>query len=212
MGNRVSRVDPPTLVVKYWRFSRVSSKHFVIICHNSCSYTGQTNAGSYSREFEGALKGGVCLFDCWVQISSFLQNCRLRLLKLNTWFLLWAMGLHMNRQCSAKVRTVLVILHERFSLFVFLVWTSLCWKKVLSWAVRQAVNKPQFLPNLFEREAKENIKLIALSVHKVPPCFTFDLLLVWPANRVVDDKLGVCLKLVWLSDPLCSCCVGKTLL
>ncbi len=70
MGNKVCRVEPPTQVVKYWRFSRVSTKHFGVVCHNSCSYTGQTNAVHYLHEFEGALKGGVCLFGCLVQIST----------------------------------------------------------------------------------------------------------------------------------------------
>ncbi len=42
--------------VKYQLFSRVSTKH--------SSYTGQTNVVRYSREFEGALKGGVYLFGC----------------------------------------------------------------------------------------------------------------------------------------------------
>ncbi len=45
-----------------------------------CLYTGQTNAERYWHEFEGALKGGVYLFGCRVQIStSFLQNPRLHL-------------------------------------------------------------------------------------------------------------------------------------
>ncbi len=77
--NRVDWVTPPTQVVKYQRFSYVSTIHFSILCHNLCSYTGQTNAVSY-LQFEGALMEGVYLFGCWVQIStSFLWNCRLQL-------------------------------------------------------------------------------------------------------------------------------------
>ncbi len=78
--NTVSQVEPPTQVVNYQRFSRVSTKHFGIVRHNSCSSTGQTNAVRYFCKFEGALKGGVYLFGCWAQIStSFLQNHRLHL-------------------------------------------------------------------------------------------------------------------------------------
>ncbi len=62
--NRVSHVEPPTQDIKYQRFSRISTKHFGIVCHNSCSYTGKTDAVSYSREFEGALNGGMYLFGC----------------------------------------------------------------------------------------------------------------------------------------------------
>ncbi len=70
-----NKPESPTQVVKCRRFSCVSTEHFSIICHNSCSCTGQTNAASYS-----SLKGGVCLFGCWVQMStSFLQNRRLHL-------------------------------------------------------------------------------------------------------------------------------------
>ncbi len=56
----MARVEPPTQVAK----CRVSSKHqyvlryYNIVCHNSCSYTGQTNVVCYLHEFEGALKGG----------------------------------------------------------------------------------------------------------------------------------------------------------
>ncbi len=66
VNEAASRVEPPTQDVKYRRFSFASNKHFSIVCHNSC--TGQTNAVSYSHEFEAALKGGV-----------FLQNHRLHL-------------------------------------------------------------------------------------------------------------------------------------
>ncbi len=48
--SRVSRVEPPAQDVKYRRFNRVSTKHLGIICHNSCSCTGHTNAVCYSRE------------------------------------------------------------------------------------------------------------------------------------------------------------------
>ncbi len=75
--DRVARVESPTQDVKYRRFSHVSTKHFSITCHNSCLYTGPTDAVCYSRKFEGELKRQVYLFGCWVQIStSLLQNHR----------------------------------------------------------------------------------------------------------------------------------------
>ncbi len=78
--NRIAWVEPPTQVIKYQCFSRVFTKHFGIICHNLCLYTEQTNA----NVSEGALKGGVYLFGCWVQIStSFLQNHRQHLSSLS---------------------------------------------------------------------------------------------------------------------------------
>ncbi len=49
----MSRVEPPTQVVKYQCFSCISTKHFGIVCHSSCSYTGQTNAVHYLCKFEG---------------------------------------------------------------------------------------------------------------------------------------------------------------
>ncbi len=56
-------------VVKCWRF--------VTTC--ACAQDN-TNAVRYSREFEEALKGGMYLIGCWVQIStSFLQDYRLHL-------------------------------------------------------------------------------------------------------------------------------------
>ncbi len=43
--------------IKYQCFSCLSTKHFGIVFHKSCSYTGQNHGVSHSREFEGVLKG-----------------------------------------------------------------------------------------------------------------------------------------------------------
>ncbi len=81
MGNKqrgLSKATNPGRQIQ--TISHVSTKHFGTICHNSCLYAGQTNAVSDLHEFEGALKGGMYLLGCWVQIStSFHQNRRLHL-------------------------------------------------------------------------------------------------------------------------------------
>lgn len=54
----------------------------------------------------------------------------LKALKTNFSFLLWTIGSYMNAQYSARVKTIWVVSHKRFSVFFFLVLSlvsSLVW-------------------------------------------------------------------------------------
>ncbi len=65
---------------KYGRFRRVSTKHLGIICHNSCSYTGHTDAVRLKQLWR---EGCVCLaveFK-YHRASSRITDCSFKELK-----------------------------------------------------------------------------------------------------------------------------------